>query len=82
MVKIHPRKVLQGEKILIPKESFTTLLRGAYALITGFPFRIAIARRVFHEGNFWYVKVGDKEIWPFESVFGVLVNVLREGDSL
>lgn len=82
MVKIHPRKVLKGEKILIPEESFTTPLRGAYALIAGFPFQIAIAKRVFHEGNFWYVEVGDKEIWPLESVCAVLVNVLREGDSL
>lgn len=82
MVKINPRKLLKGETILIPDGSFNTPLSGAYALIAGFPFQIAIASRIFHEGNFWYVEVGEKDIWPLESVFGVLIKVLTEGDSI
>lgn len=82
MVKINPRRILKGEKILIPDESFNSQLIGAYALIAGFPFEIAIASRVFHEGNFWFVEVGEQGVWPLESVFGVLVKVLTKGDSI
>lgn len=81
VVKINPKRVFKGDKILIHYGTLVPLL-GAYALIAGFPFQIAIANRVFHEGNFWYVEVGEKEIVPMESVLGVLVNVLREGNSI
>lgn len=82
MVKIYPKRVLKGEKIIIPQESFTSPLTGACALIAGFPFKIGVTKRVFHEGNFWYVEVEEKEVWPLESVCGVLVKGLKEGDSL
>lgn len=82
MIKINPRRLLKGEKILVPDRSLNTPLIGAYALIAGFPFQVAIVSRVFHEGNFWYVEVEEKDIWPLESVFGVLVKVLTEGDSI
>ncbi|MBW4256322.1 hypothetical protein KTG15_01260 [Methanobacterium sp. YSL] len=82
VVKINPKRIVKGDKILIPYETLAKPLLGAYALIAGFPSQIAIANRVFHEGNFWYVEVGEKEIVPLESVLGVLVNVLREGNSI
>ncbi len=82
MIKINPIRLLKGEIILIPDGSVTTPLFGAFALISGFPFQIAIVNRIFHEGNFWYVDVGEQDIWPLESVLGVFVKVLKEGDPI
>jgi hypothetical protein len=82
MININPRRILKGEKILVPDRSLNTPLIGAYSLIAGFPFQVAIVSRVFHEGNFWYVEVEEQGIWPLESVFGVLVKVLTGEDFI
>ncbi|MBI4814002.1 MAG: hypothetical protein HY802_06885 [Methanobacterium sp.] len=82
MVKINPRKVRKGETILIPDKGGDNPLLGAYALVAGFPFQVGVVEKVFHEGNFWYVKMDDKQILPLESVFGVLLKVLEDGDCL
>ncbi|MDY9924060.1 hypothetical protein [Methanobacterium sp.] len=82
MVKINPRKIRKGETILIPDKPGEHPLLGAYALVAGFPFQVAVVEKVFHEGNFWYVKMEDEQILPLESVFGVLLKVLEEEDSL
>jgi len=82
MVKINPRRVRTGDKILIHSEPVEHPILGSYALVEGFPFQITIVKRVFHEGNFWYVEVEDGCILPSESVLGVLVKVLKDGTSL
>lgn len=82
MVKINPRKVRKDETILVPYNSTEHSLLGAYALVAGFPFQVTVVEKVFHEGNFWYVEIEDKQILPLESVFGVLLKVLGEEDSL
>ena len=81
IVKINPKKVLKGEKILIPDNPAEYPILGAYALVAGFPFKVALVEKAFHEGNFWYVKMGDKQILPLESVFGVVLKVLGEENS-
>jgi hypothetical protein len=78
MVKINPRKVTKGDNILIPDKTVENNILGAYALVTGFPFQMAVVEKVFHEGNFWYVEIEDKQILPLESVFGVLLKVTGE----
>ncbi|WP_321422991.1 hypothetical protein [uncultured Methanobacterium sp.] len=82
MVKINPRKVLKGENILIPDKTVESNILGAYALVAGFPFQVAVVEKVFHQGNFWYVEIEDKQILPLESVFGVLLKVTGEENSL
>lgn len=82
MVKINPRKVQKGDNILIPDKTVDNNVLGAYALVAGFPFYVAVVEKVFHEGNFWYVEIGDKQILPLESVFGVLLKVIGEENSL
>lgn len=81
MVKINPKKVQKGEIILIPDKPLEYPTLGAYALVAGFPFQVVVVEKVFHKGNFWYVKMEDKQILPMESVFGVLLKVLEEKDS-
>ena len=78
MVKINPRKVTKGDNILIPDKTVENNILGAYALVAGFPFQMAVVEKVFHEGNFWYVEIEDKQILPLESVFGVLLKVTGE----
>lgn len=78
MVKINPRKVTKGDNILIPDKTVENNILGAYALVAGFPFQMAVVEKVFHEGNFWYVEIEDKQIFPLESVFGVLLKVTGE----
>ncbi len=78
MVKVNPRKVKIGEKILIPAEPSEYPILGSVALVSGFPFMIVAVKRTFHEGNFWYVEVENEKILPLESVFGVLVKVFND----
>jgi len=78
MIKINPRKVRKGEEILIPNKTIDYPLLGAYALIAGFPFQVAMVKRVFHEGNFWYVELENMRVLPLESIFGVLIKVLED----
>jgi hypothetical protein len=78
MVKINPRKVTKGDNILIPDKTVENNILGAYALVTGFPFQMAVVEKIFHEGNFWYVEIEYKQILPLESVFGVLLKVTGE----
>ncbi len=82
MVKINPRKVQKGDNILIPDKTVDNNVLGAYALVAGFPFQVAVVEKVFHEGNFWYVEIGDEQILPLESVFGELLKVIGEENSL
>lgn len=78
MIKINPRKVQKGEEILIPDKPTEYPLLGAYALIAGFPFQLAVVKRVFHEGNFWYVELENMRVLPLESIFGVLIKMLEK----
>lgn len=82
MIKINPRKVQKGDNILIPDKSVESTLLGAYALVAGLPFQVAVVEKFFHKGNFWYVEIEDEQILPLESVFGVLLKVIGEEDSL
>lgn len=77
MVKVNPRRVKIGEKILIPPEPLEHPLLGSVALITGFPFVIEEVKRIFHEGSFWYVDV-NKRILPLDSVLGVFIKILSD----
>jgi hypothetical protein len=78
MVKINPRKIHEGEQIMIPCESIESSVLGACAIIMGFPFRVMMVERFFHENNFWYVEVENKKIFPLESILGVLIKVIRK----
>lgn len=82
IVKINPLKVLKGDKILIPDKTVKSNILGAYALVAGLPFQVAVVEKVFHEGNFWYVEIEDKQILPLESVFGVLLKVTGDENPL
>lgn len=82
IIKINPRKVLKGDTILIPDKTVESTILGAYALVAGFPFQKAVVKKIFHEGNFWYVEIDDKQIVPLESVFGVLLKVTGKENSL
>ena len=82
MIKINPRKVQKGDNILIPDKSVESTLLGAYALVAGLPFHVAVVEKFFHKGNFWYVEIEDEQILPLESIFGVLIKVIGEEDSL
>ncbi len=82
MIKINPRKVQKGETILVSDKPVKHPLLGPYALVAGFPFQMAVVEKFFHEGNFWYVEMKNNKILPLESVFGVLLKILKEGDSL
>ncbi len=73
-IKINPRRVKIGDKILVSDEVMDHLLLGSYALVAGFPFHVACVKRIFHKGNFWYVEVENGEILSLESVFGVLIG--------
>ena len=61
-IKINPRRVKIGDKILVSDEVMDHLLLGSYALVAGFPFHVACVKRIFHKGNFWYVEVENGEI--------------------
>lgn len=78
MVKINPKRVRKGEKVLVPFEDLSSPVLGSYALVAGFPFHITEVERFFHEGNFWYLQVENERILPLESVFGVLLKVLKD----
>ncbi len=78
MVKLNPRKIRKGERIMIPSESIESSVLGVCALMMGFPFRVTVVERFFHENNFWYVEVENEKIFPLESIFGVLIKVIRK----
>jgi hypothetical protein len=81
-VKVNPRRVKIGEEVLIHSEPLKNPVLGSVALLTGFPFVISVVKRTFHEGSFWYVEVENKRIIPLESVFGVVMKMFNEGNSL
>ncbi len=78
MVKINPKKIREGERIMILCESTESPVLGVCALIMGFPFRVTVVERFFHENNFWYVEVENKKIFPLKSILGVLIKVIRK----
>lgn len=78
MVKINPRKIREGERIMIPCESIESSVLGVCALMMGFPFRVTVVERFFHKNNFWYVEVENEKIFPLESILGVLIKVIRK----
>lgn len=78
MVKVNPKRARVGDQILIPDEALEHPVLGAYALIAGFPFQIAEVKKTYHEGSFWYVEIENERILPLESVFGILIKILKD----
>jgi hypothetical protein len=81
-VKVNPRRVKIGEEVLIHPKPLENFLLGSVAMVMGFPFVISEVKRTIHEGGFWYVEVENKRIIPLESIFGVVMKIFYEGDSL
>ena len=77
-IKLNPRRVKVGSSILISETPIEDPLLGSYALVAGFPFRIALVKRTFHEGNFWFVEVENGDILSLESVFGEIIKVFED----
>ncbi len=75
---INPKRVHVGDQILVSDEPLENPLLGSYALVAGFPLKIACVKNTFHQGNFWYVEVENEKTLPLESVFGVLIEVCED----
>jgi len=77
-IKINPRHLKIGDKVLVSDKAKNHSLLGSYALVAGFPFHAASVKRIFHEGNFWYVEIENDEIFPLDSIFGVMIGIFEE----
>jgi hypothetical protein len=80
MVKINPKKVRTGNRVLIPKKNYKSTLIGSCALLAGFQFQLEVVLKFFHEGGVRYVETFHGLILPLTNVSGVLVKVIKPGD--
>jgi hypothetical protein len=80
-VKINPKRVQVGDKVLIPLKSFKFPLIINCALIAGFPFQLEAVEKFFHEGGVRYVKTVEGVILPLTSVYGVLMKEIKPKDA-
>ncbi|HOI40497.1 MAG TPA: hypothetical protein PL168_07190 [Methanobacterium sp.] len=77
-IRINPKRVHTSDQILVSGKPLENPLLGSYALVAGFPFKIAHVKNTFHQDNFWYVEVENETTLPLESVFGVLIKVCED----
>jgi hypothetical protein len=81
MVKINPKMVRGGDRVLIPQNKIKYPFIGSCALLAGFPFDLELVEKFFHEGGIRYVETFNGLILPLTNVLGVLVKVIKPGEA-
>jgi hypothetical protein len=81
MVKINPKNVRVGDRVLISKKNFNSPLVGSCALLAGFPFHLELVEKFFHEGGVRYLKTFQGLVLPLNNILGVLIKVIGPNDA-
>jgi len=81
MVKINPKKVRIGDRVLISKKNFNSPLIGSCALLAGSPFHLELVEKFFHERGLRYFKTFQGLTLPLNNALGVLVKVIDPYDA-